>query len=49
MKQDTLRKIELEERAKAEQSILIAAKLIAPVIEASFASGFDWSVCVSVL
>ena len=42
MKQDSLRKIELEERAKAEQCILTAAKLIAPVIEGSFASGFDW-------
>ena len=42
MKTDALRKIELEEKERAEQSILTAAKLIAPVIEGSFASGFDW-------
>ena len=41
---DSLRKIEKEEKRKAEKTILNAAKLIAPVIEGSFASGFDWSV-----
>ena len=29
-------------KAKAERCIMIAAKLIAPVIEASFDEGFDW-------
>ena len=44
IKDDPLRKYEKEEKRKAEKTILNAAKLIAPVIESSFASGFDWSV-----
>lgn len=39
---DSLRKIEKEEKRKAESTIMNAAKLIAPVIETSFAVGFDW-------
>ena len=42
IKDDSLSKIEREEQRRAEQTILNAAKLIAPVIEGSFASGFDW-------
>lgn len=44
IKDDSLRKYEKEEKRKAERTILNAAKLIAPVIESSFATGFDWSV-----
>ena len=42
IKNDRLREIERERKATAEKTILTAAKLIAPVIEASFALGFDW-------
>ena len=42
IKSDTLRAIEKERKATAERTILTAAKLIAPVIEGSFAIGFDW-------
>ena len=42
IKNDCLRDIERERKATAEKTILTAAKLIAPVIEASFALGFDW-------
>ena len=42
IRDDTLRKIEKEEKRKAQSTIMNAAKLIAPVIENSFASGFDW-------
>lgn len=29
-------------KSKAEEYIMTAAKLIAPVIETSFAAGYDW-------
>lgn len=44
IKDDPLRKIEKERNATAERAILTAAKLIAPVIEGSFAVGFDWCI-----
>ena len=44
IKDDPLRKIEKERQATAERTILTAAKLIAPVIEGSFAVGFDWCI-----
>ena len=44
IKDDSLRKIEKEKKATAERTILAAAKLIAPVIEGSFAVGFDWCI-----
>ncbi|XP_065834297.1 intraflagellar transport protein 88 homolog [Oscarella lobularis] len=47
IKDDSLRRIERERKRVAEKSIVIAAKLIAPSIEMSFAAGFDWCVeCV---
>ncbi len=44
IKDDSLRKIEKERKAEAEKTILSVAKLIAPVIESSFAVGFDWCI-----
>lgn len=44
IKDDSLRKIEKGRKAEAERTILTAAKLIAPVIETSFAVGFDWCI-----
>ena len=44
IKNDALRKMEKEKVASAERTILTAAKLIAPVIEATFAVGFDWCI-----
>jgi len=44
IKDDTLRKIENVRQIQAERTILTAAKLIAPVIESSFAVGFDWCI-----
>ena len=42
IKDDPLRKQEKEDQHRARHTILTAAKLIAPVIESSFATGFDW-------
>lgn len=42
IKNDRLRELERERKATAEKTILTAAKLIAPIIEPSFALGFDW-------
>ena len=42
IKNDRLRELERERKATADKTILTAAKLIAPVIETSFALGFDW-------
>ena len=47
IRDDRLRKIEQDEQATAERTLLNAAKLIAPVIENSFANGFDW--CIEVV
>ena len=44
IKDDSLRKIEKQKNLLAEKTILTAAKLIAPVIESSFAVGFDWCI-----
>ncbi|ELW47572.1 Intraflagellar transport protein 88 like protein, partial [Tupaia chinensis] len=47
IKNDPLRQMERERKAMAEKYIMTAAKLIAPVIETSFAVGYDW--CVEVV
>ncbi|KAM9263259.1 LOW QUALITY PROTEIN: intraflagellar transport protein 88 homolog [Cariama cristata] len=47
IKNDSLRQIECERKSIAEEYIMTAAKLIAPVIETSFAAGYDW--CVEVV
>ncbi|XP_042314236.1 intraflagellar transport protein 88 homolog isoform X2 [Sceloporus undulatus] len=44
IKNDSLRQMERERKATAEKYIMTAAKLIAPVIETSFAVGYDWCV-----
>ncbi|CAI8003550.1 Intraflagellar transport protein 88 homolog [Geodia barretti] len=44
IKNDRLRELERERKATADKTILTAAKLIAPVIETSFALGFDWCI-----
>ncbi|KAJ1113787.1 hypothetical protein NDU88_002029 [Pleurodeles waltl] len=44
IKNDHLREMERERKALAEKYIMTAAKLIAPVIETSFAIGYDWCV-----
>ena len=44
IKNDSLRTMEKDKKATAERTILIAAKLIAPVIEMTFAVGFDWCI-----
>ncbi|KAM8976486.1 intraflagellar transport protein 88 homolog [Pelodytes ibericus] len=47
IKNDNLHQMERERKALAEKYIMTAAKLIAPVIETSFAVGYDW--CVEVV
>ncbi|KAM5278869.1 intraflagellar transport protein 88 homolog isoform 7-T7 [Hipposideros larvatus] len=47
IKNDHLRQMECERKAMAEKYIMTAAKLIAPVIESSFAVGYDW--CVEIV
>ncbi|XP_069323553.1 intraflagellar transport protein 88 homolog isoform X1 [Eulemur rufifrons] len=47
IKNDHLRQMERDRKAMAEKYIMTAAKLIAPVIETSFAVGYDW--CVEVV
>nr|XP_021520655.1 intraflagellar transport protein 88 homolog [Aotus nancymaae] len=47
IKNDHLRQMECERKAMAEKYIMTSAKLIAPVIETSFAAGYDW--CVEVV
>ncbi|XP_074024096.1 intraflagellar transport protein 88 homolog isoform X5 [Numenius arquata] len=47
IKNDSLRQLERERKSMAEEYIMTAAKLIAPVIETSFAVGYDW--CVEVV
>ncbi|KAJ8255820.1 hypothetical protein COCON_G00196840 [Conger conger] len=44
IKNDQLHQMEREKKAMAEKFIMTAAKLIAPIIEVSFAAGFDWCV-----
>ena len=44
IKNDSLRKIERSKRSESEHNILMAAKLIAPMIEESFSSGYNWCV-----
>ncbi|KAB7504104.1 Intraflagellar transport protein 88-like protein [Armadillidium nasatum] len=43
IRNDSLRKFERQLRLDAERSILTAAKLISPVIEETFALGYNWS------
>ncbi|KAL0615252.1 Intraflagellar transport protein 88-like protein [Plecturocebus cupreus] len=47
IKNDHLRQMECERKAMAEKYVVTSAKLIAPVIETSFAAGYDW--CVEVM
>ncbi|KAM7380111.1 hypothetical protein PAMP_003427 [Pampus punctatissimus] len=44
IKNDTLHQMERDLKVLAEKYIMTAAKLIAPAIETSFATGFDWCV-----
>ncbi|XP_077473984.1 intraflagellar transport protein 88 homolog isoform X1 [Stigmatopora argus] len=44
LKNDKLYQLERDLKARAEKYVMTAAKLIAPVIESSFAAGFDWCV-----
>ncbi|XP_013874431.1 intraflagellar transport protein 88 homolog [Austrofundulus limnaeus] len=44
IKNDQLHQMERDVKVRAEKYIMTAAKLIAPVIETSFAVGFDWCV-----
>ncbi|CAJ1079071.1 intraflagellar transport protein 88 homolog isoform X5 [Xyrichtys novacula] len=44
IKNDKLHQIERDLKVLAEKYIMTSAKLIAPAIETSFASGFDWCV-----
>ncbi|KAL7647318.1 UNVERIFIED_CONTAM: hypothetical protein RMT77_000913 [Armadillidium vulgare] len=44
IRNDSLRKFERQLRLDAERSILTAAKLISPVIEETFALGYNWCV-----
>lgn len=47
IRNDKLRQLERERKAKAEKYLTSCAKLIAPAIDPSFASGFDWCIeCV---
>lgn len=47
IRDDTLRKLEREEKETAERCILTAAKMMAPLIEDDFSVGFDWTIeCV---
>ena len=42
IKNDSLRQYERQKRIEAERCIKSAAKLISPVIDVSFALGYDW-------
>lgn len=42
--QDSLRNLSREKRDEADRYILMAAKLVAPSIESTFTSGFDWMI-----
>nr|CAD7458130.1 unnamed protein product [Timema tahoe] len=44
IKNDSLHKLERQIKQEAERSILTAAKLISPVIEDSFSTGYNWCV-----
>ncbi|XP_056145107.1 intraflagellar transport protein 88 homolog isoform X2 [Lampris incognitus] len=44
IKNDRLHQMERERKSLAEKYIMTSAKLIAPAIESSFATGFDWCV-----
>lgn len=47
IRDDALRRWEKERKEKAEKCIMMAVKLIAPVIEATFDEGFDW--CIDIV
>lgn len=42
LKNDKLRKLEKERKLYAERCVLSAARLIAPLVESSFADGYNW-------
>ncbi|KAJ1521467.1 hypothetical protein ONE63_003135 [Megalurothrips usitatus] len=42
IRNDSLRKLERQMKQSAERSILTAAKLIAPVVDDTFAAGYNW-------
>ncbi|KAK6645118.1 hypothetical protein RUM43_001394 [Polyplax serrata] len=42
IKNDKLRQWEKEQQEEAERSILIAAKLMSPIIEETYAAGYNW-------
>jgi len=42
LKNDKLRKLEKERKLYGERCVLSAARLIAPVIESTFADGYHW-------
>ncbi|XP_064596903.1 intraflagellar transport protein 88 homolog isoform X2 [Liolophura sinensis] len=44
IKNDALRQIERERKYEADNCIKTAAKIIAPAIEATFATGYDWCI-----
>ena len=44
---DTLRVAENAERQQADRCIILAAKLISPVIDTTYAAGCDW--CIDVI
>ncbi|PAA49320.1 hypothetical protein BOX15_Mlig014944g2 [Macrostomum lignano] len=44
IRNDDLRKVEMEREQDAERRIKMAAKIIAPVIEETFSDGYDWCI-----
>ncbi|KAL1117568.1 hypothetical protein AAG570_003883 [Ranatra chinensis] len=47
LRDDSLRKLEMEMKQEAEHCILTAVNLLAPVIEPTFTAGYDW--CLTAL
>jgi intraflagellar transport protein 88 len=44
IKNDSLRHIEKERKSEAEQCIMMAAKIISPVIDTSYTDGYNWCI-----
>ena len=44
IRNDPLRQLEKKRKAEAEKYIVMATKLIAPVVEAGFAEGYNWCI-----
>ena len=44
IRNDPLRQLEKKRKAEAEKYIVMATKLIAPVVEAGFAEGYTWCI-----